>query len=172
MSREEEIQDIQNRINALKKRVMELVLLWQRMTRKKSRRAVLYELARLSRGRDASPLDLVNDDLGCAESVSQLIRKVIRFPIVTGTWTLNDILKMDSRFQDANHNRSPGTIIICATGTGNGKIRGHVGILGDRGIIMAADSRDGIWREGYTLGTWKNRYEVKGGFTTHYYALL
>ncbi len=171
MSRKQAIEKIQKRINALWVLVRRLTLQVQRATKAKSRSALLYEQARLTLGRDASPLDIVNDDLGCAESVSQLIRKVVPFPIITGTWTLNDKLSKDPRFSSAHENISKGTIIICATGTGNGKIRGHVGILANGWNIMAANSRNGIWSQYYTLTTWKERWVHLGGFAIHYYTL-
>ena len=167
-----EITAIQKRIGIIRLLIKKLILQLQQLTGNKSRRVSLYEHARLSLGRDASPLDIVNDDLGCAESVSNLISKVVNFPIITGTWTLNDRLSNDPRFFTAYEDSGPGTIIICATATGNGTIRGHVGILADNKNIMAASSYDGLWKQHYTIDTWKERWEKKGGFTTHYYKII
>ena len=155
-------------IRRLIKLLMQLIAL-KRKT--KSRQHLLYERARLYIGRDASPLDLVNDDLGCAESVSQIISKIVPFPIITGTWTLNDRLAGDLKFQRVNENAGPGTIIISPTGTGNGKIRGHVGILGPDKTIMANDSALGLWRQSYTVESWRQRFQTMGGFPVYFYRL-
>lgn len=167
-----EIRAIEKRIGIIRLLIKKLVLQLQQLTGKKSRRVLLYEHARLFLGRDASPSDLVNDDLGCAESVSNLISKVVKFPIITGTWTLNERLSMEHRFFKVRENSGPGTIIICATGTGNGAIRGHVGIFAHENNIMAASSATGMWTQHYTIDTWRERFEKKGGFETHYYSFI
>lgn len=130
----------------------------------------LYLKAKATIGRDASPSDLVHDDLGCAESVTNIIDKVIEFPIITGTWTLWDTLQKDPRFARVSEANGRGTIVLSPTGTGNGKIRGHVGIMGDGKAIMSADSRDGVWRENYTVEAWSARYRQLGGFPVYFYA--
>lgn len=116
-------------------------------------------------GTDASPSDRVDDVVGCAESVTEILSKVIRFPVVTGTWTLWDKLRRDQRFRETTI-PMPGDIIISPTGTGNGRIRGHVGIFGKNLVIMANDSDTGKWMAFYTLDSWKDRYEKKGGIKT------
>lgn len=166
-----DLKEIQTQINLLQLAISNLVLKYQKLTNKRTRQELLYQYARMTIGKDASPLDFVTDELGCAESVSNLIRKVIKFPIITGTWTLNHKLETDPRFKGATENNGRGTIIICATGTGNGKIRGHVGILGDNGTIMSSRSSDGIWGIYYTVGTWVKRWKSFGGFRVHYYII-
>lgn len=113
-------------------------------------------------GTDASAKDRVDDVVGCAESVTEILSKVLRFPIITGTWTLWRYLVKDYRFRIVTL-PMPGDIIISPTGTGNGKVRGHVGIFTHNNVIMANDSRTGKWLTTYTLDTWKERYEKKGG---------
>lgn len=136
----------------------------------KTRREQLFEQAQSFIGKDASPSDMVHDDLGCAESVTAILQTVIDFPIITGTWTLNDRLAKDSRFR-AVTNYQKGDIIISPTGTGNGNIRGHVGICAKGDGIMSNTSTDGIWRENYTQKGWRDRYKVHGGMPINYYRL-
>ncbi len=138
---------------------------------KKPRQEQLYDWAVLFLGWDASPLDIVNDDLGCAESVTGILSKVISFPIITGTWTLNEHLLHSQLFKSGNENSGRGTIIISPTGLGNGSIRGHVGILGDNKEIMAANSRNGLWSVHFNVRTWTMRYWKQGGFPIYYYTL-
>lgn len=132
----------------------------------------LYLLAKSKIGSDASPLDIVNDDLGCAESVTTILKELIDFPVITGTWTLNDMLSKDPRFQRGYGGQTEGRIIISPTGTGNGTIRGHVGIMGPGGVIMSATSADGIWRQNYTVEKWKNRYAAEGRLPIYYYDII
>lgn len=132
----------------------------------------LFNAAETMIGFDASPLDFVGDDLGCAESVCNIINQVIELPIITGTWTLWNRFRNDRRFQHTLNSREVGTIIISPTGTGNGSIRGHVGIVGENETIMSANSFTGRWEYNYTLKMWRERYEKKGGFPTYYYKLI
>ncbi len=166
-----EIENLQLRISLLKRILVLMRLLVQKKRGRKSKQELLYQRAKLTIGRDASPLDIVNDDLGCAESVTQIISKIVPFSIITGTWTLNDRLQKDHRFSRVNENAGPGTIIISPTGTGNGRIRGHVGILAQNKAIMANDSVLGVWRQTYTVESWRERYQKHGGFPIFFYRL-
>lgn len=131
----------------------------------------LHDAAKGVIGQDASPSDLAPDELGCAESVSNIVRKVLPdFPIITGTWTLEQKLKTDKRFTRVL-TPSKGTIVISATGTGNGKIAGHVGIFGD-GVIMSNDSATGKFMPNFTLEGWTKRYKGIGGFPINYYDVV
>ena len=165
-------ENLDKRIFYYRKLLIALKLLFQRKFGTKLRTELLYEQARLMIGRDASPLDFVGDELGCAESVTQILKKVTPFPIITGTWTLWDRLKRDTRFVAVHGRPERGTIIIAPTGTGNGSMRGHVGILADEGKIMSATSADGIWRQNYNLDTWTDRYFRRGGFPVFLFKLI
>ena len=147
-----------------------LLLQVQVLTQKLEKRLAIFRIAQASLGVDISPLDAVNDELGCAESVSWVLKKAIGFPIITGTWTLNKHLSEDPRFEKV-FEPEPGVIILSATGTGNGSISGHVGICGENDNIMSSDSRDGIWKLNYTQWSWANRYVKLGGFQVIYYRL-
>lgn len=136
------------------------------------KRARLLAVARFALGTDASPLDIVNDELGCAESVSTLIGKVIPFPVITGTWTLNEYLDNDNRFVRIESQPEAGDIIISPTGSGNGRIRGHVGIIGEAGIVYSNNSATGLWDDLYTLTSWNDRYFGLGGIMPRYYRIV
>ena len=168
----EELEEIQQKLNAIQYALSRITLQVQKLLKKRSRRELLYQHARAMIGREASPDDLASDELGCAESVSNIIRKVIKIPIVTGTWTLNDLLKLHLQFRRTDDPTRRGTIIISPTGTGNGSIRGHVGILGENGNIMSNSSATGLWTQNFTLEGWQRRYSLIGGLETHYYVPL
>ena len=123
-------------------------------------------------GVDASPGDRADDVLGCAESVTEILKKVRpRTPIILGTWTLNEYFKNTKGYRQVTV-PMPGDIVISPTGMGNGKIRGHVGIVGRRGTILSNSSASGKWMSFYTLESWNKRYQKKGGITTTYYSLI
>ena len=127
----------------------------------------LYQLAVNTVGKDASPADLASDEVGCAESVSTLINHLDDdFPIVTGTYSLHDLLKKTGWVKVSSP--LPGDIISSPTGTGNGKIPGHVGICGPNGLIYSNSSVDKVWKQNYNTKTWTDRYVKIGGFGITY----
>lgn len=138
----------------------------------------LYKKAFDTIGFDASPKDLVSDEYACAESVSTILSSVIAFNIITGTFSLLNVLKDDSRFQEI-FTPEQGCIIISATGTGNGNLaNGHVGIVGknlapDNSLyVMSNSSASGIWSVNLTIDKWNKYYGVYGGFPVRYFKLL
>lgn len=125
-------------------------------------------------GRDASPDDRADDVVGCAESVTSIVSQLVPMPIILGTYTLERHL-MTSKDWVVTQTPQRGDIIISATGTSrlkNPPIRGHVGIVGDNGIIMANDSYTGKWSASYTIDTWNGRYKDKGGYPVTFYTYL
>ena len=157
-------------VQILSLQIQVLMLQVQVLTKKLEERLAIYRIAHASLGIDISPLDAVNDELGCAESVSWVLKKAIGFPIITGTWTLNKYLSEDPRFEKV-YEPEPGIVIISPTGTGNGSISGHTGICGENDNIMSSDSSDGIWKLNFTQYSWVSRYGKWGGFPIIYYRL-
>lgn len=130
---------------------------------------MLLEASRQYEGEDASPQDFVDDALGCAESVSRVIQAIYPdFPVITGTWTLREHLRQDKRFK-ATLNMDPGNVIVCPTGSGNGKIRGHTGVIGKDNRIYSNNSFTGIWEPNYTVDEWINRYVGLGKLKIYVY---
>lgn len=125
----------------------------------------IYLHAKSIIGMDASPKDLVQDGLGCAESVSTLLKAIVPgFPTVTGTWTLFDVFRARPDFVSVT-DLEPGDIILCVTGMGNGKVpHGHVGVVSEDTKIMSNNSNNGLWEENFTLRSWKDYYVTKGGY--------
>lgn len=132
----------------------------------------LYQVAVSFLGKDASPRDFVQDGVGCAESLSTILRSFLpTFQIVTGTWSLLDALKVHPSFVQAMK-PIPGDIILCATGQGKGSVvNGHTGVMGLNGKIMSNDSRSGLWTENYTLEAWNKYFVDKGKFPIYYFRL-
>lgn len=129
----------------------------------KSNREKILETAKKYIGKDASPLDNVPDEVGCADSCSRVVNEAIGdFPIIVSTAALYISLKSNPRFKQSTELKA-GSIIVSPTGYGNGSIRGHTGIIGDNEVIMSNDSATGQWQENYTIGTWVKRYRKVGG---------
>ena len=117
---------------------------------------------------DASPNDLVPDEVGCAETVCTLLKQVYpATPYLTGTYSLYDYLRNPKNGFVAVTEPSPETIIICATGTGNGTMNGHVGVFMDNNLIASNDSSTGKFMKNYDLASWTKRYVAHGGFKIH-----
>lgn len=137
----------------------------------KLRRKLIYSIAKDNLGIDASPADLAPDEFGCAESVTNILKKAVGTPIMTGTWTLYDYFNRTPNWYMVQ-NPEAGDIIISPTGTSSkGKKAphvGHVGIVGEHGAIMSSDSRTGKFMSNYSLETWKNRYQ-KAGYPILFY---
>lgn len=140
----------------------------------KSNREILYDKAKelLSPSRDVSPLDIANDEVGCVESLWNVINKAfpnkVGFPLVLSTIKLKYYLDNSPLYEKVT-SYLPGDIILNVTGTGNGNVsNGHTGITGKFGI-MSNDSRTGLWLQNYTYKRWDDNYRIKGGMKTHYF---
>jgi hypothetical protein len=133
----------------------------------------IYESALSFVGKDASPDDLASDELGCAESVTNVIKKVLPdFPIITGTWTLYDRLRKDTRFKKVT-TPQVGDIIISPTGSvAKATFPGHVGVVGMGHTIMSNSSATGIFESNYTFESWRARYRNIGGYPIYYFRLI
>lgn len=133
----------------------------------------LYELAVKSIGTDVSPRDVANDELGCVESVTTLINKVNpNIPVQLSTAAFLKYMQANTQLFEKCAGPGKERIVICATGTGNGKVpNGHVGICVDDADIMSNTSATGKWEKNYTVKSWNNRFELKGGFKVHYFYL-
>ncbi len=134
------------------------------MPEKKTKREELYDVAYAALGTDMAPL---NDTLGCAEALSHVLMRAgvpLPSPIVSS-------YALDKWFQKNLKevmDPEPGDIISSPTGTGNGKVRGHCGIVGKHSI-MSNNSQSGKWDYHWTLDDWKKYYEVYGAIPTRFY---
>ena len=140
----------------------------------------LYEAARSSIGTDASPSDLAPDELGCAETVNEIIKKAFGDYASKenrlSTYWLYKTLRESSGFKEA-FIPIPGLIVISPTGYGTRRNpdnsfaipHGHVGIVMLDGKIASNDSRTGKLEENYTLDSWAERYVRRGGYFMKFY---
>ncbi len=155
-------------INSLKKQIAaleaELALILNSRTK-------IYQAALASIGTDASPNDVAPDELGCAETVNDIVTKALGYPAGgdVSTNRMYQALLKNPKFIKVDQ-ALPGDIIISPTGYGNGGLsNGHVGIFGENETIMSNDSSTGKFESNYTIKTWIARYRNKGGYPIVYF---
>lgn len=131
-------------------------------------RLILFATAVKALGTDASPSDVAPDEVGCAETVYDILLRAfpfsVGFPFTVSTSQMYRGLTQSNRYIRID---SPleGDIVISPTGYGNGGLsNGHVGIKGERDIIMSNSSDSGKFEENYTMDAWKARYAGLGGY--------
>lgn len=144
-------------------------------TKDQVNRVKLYETALSMLGTDASPKDEAPDDVGCADSVTQVILKV--FPNCingsVGTAELYKQLNSSPQFMKVIEFKF-GDIIISPTGMGKNSSmpHGHTGIVGENEEIMSNSSTDGIWKVNYTVSSWVDRFRKIGKYPIYFFRKL
>ena len=137
-----------------------------------TRAQVLYAYAEklVSQRIDVSPRDVADDDVGCVESMCEVIRGSIfpDFKRMVSTIELKKELDRDKRFKQTL-DLTPGNVMVTMTGTGNGKVRGHTWVIGQNHLLMSNDSRDGIWKQNYTVDQVVKRWRTYGGMQIFVY---
>jgi len=137
----------------------------------------LYErvglYARLLDGVDMSVI--TPDEVGCVESMTRLLRNLdpSLTDVLTYTPYFVNHMEGSKRFIEVEETVAKligiGVIVIAETGTGNNKVsNGHVGVLdGDR--IWSNHSYGKDWSGYWSLLTFKNYYQLKGGMKVRYF---
>lgn len=144
-------------------------------TKKEYNRIRLYLKALSYLGVDASPLDEAIDDVGCADSVSRVVKSAFpeAFKGSVSTAELYKQMIASPMFKKVKDIRC-GDIIISPTGMGKtGKIKhGHVGIMGEDEEIMSNSSSNGLWTTNYTINGWVKRYREQGGYPIYFFRII
>lgn len=120
-------------------------------------------------GRDKSIPWGVNCANACTDILIRAGVKGLPQKGIAGTAQLLSFLEDSLEFKEVQE-YTPGAVIINATGTGNGKIRGHVGIAGNH-QIMSNNSETGKWDTQWDWTRWYNYYEKYGGISTRHFVL-
>ena len=134
----------------------------------------LYTTAKdlLQPKKDVSPADLAPDELACVESIENVYKACFGTFIggtkpLLNTWEMLVVLGDSPDFKRIEE-PVPGAIILNATWSGNGKVRGHVGICG-KSWIMANNSNTSYWSADYTYPAWNDYFAIHGGMKTHFF---
>lgn len=111
-------------------------------------------------GKDASPLNLAPQELGCAESVCSVIADELipNFPRdLLSTRDLAEHLDGNVRFERTLI-PAPGCIIVSPR---TATVNGHAGVFLDTRRIASNDSRTGKFEANYTLDSWVETFRKK-----------
>lgn len=133
-----------------------------------SERKQLGFVALLLKGKDVT--SVAPNDLGCAETVSRMIRVLHPdFPVITGTSALR--YELDAcRYIAKTTVTGNGTIHLAETGRGQYP-HGHVGIEWN-GLILSNNSLTGKVDSHMTVGAFEKYYFIDGRFPRKYYQLI
>jgi hypothetical protein len=130
-------------------------------------RTRLYNAAVARIHTDASPQDRANDEFGCAESLSHVIRDVIPdFPIYLATAQLLPALRKHLGFIEVAEPQM-GCVSIFAT---VGPSVGHCGVWG-KTHVMSNTSATGKWEANYTHAAWYAAAKKRGLAVHHFLPL-
>lgn len=140
----------------------------------------IYSQSVIALGTDASPLDNAPDELSCAESINEILKKA-GYPIKTdnplSTYYLYLALK-NSKDWERIYTAERGCIIISPTGYGERRLpsgelavkHGHAGIVGENGEIFSSNSaKQGIWDKHWTVDLWEDYFVKQGGYILAYF---
>lgn len=113
------------------------------------------------------------DSLGCADTVNKILKEVLGYEAGGGpsTYRMYESLLTNKNFKKVTTlTAEPGDIILSPTGYGNGAVsNGHVGFLGEDGIIYSNNSNTSKLDSHLTASKWKSYYKTKGGFPVTYW---
>lgn len=126
----------------------------------------LYTVAKSLLGKRLTLDNSVPKNVGCAQALSYILKEAgyaIPKGGISGTYTLYEWLQKNFLKTDT---LEKGNIIISVTGTGNGKIRGHVGVLFENEVIASNDSDSGLLDTHWKYENWKAYYQTVGKLRT------
>lgn len=116
------------------------------------------------------------NELGCAETVNNIFIEALGYKVGGGASTAKMLEALtgtvpNGRFVEVTRTQArAGDIVLSATGTGNGTIaHGHVGVLGENGVIYSNNSHKDMLDDHITAEEWKNYFARKGGFPVRYF---
>lgn len=137
-------------------------------------RRKIYNAAIRFLGVDASPNDLAPDEVGCADTVSSVLKyalgKDMGIDYTLATAVLYRELSTSKGYMRVKEPLE-GDVLVSPTGYGDGDLsNGHTGIWGKinpktgKRIIMSNNSLKGVFEENYDEDTWRARYVDIGAF--------
>lgn len=123
-------------------------------------------------GRDASPNDEASDELGCADSVTSILRTIYKdFPHTVSTIELFVDLK-SSRYFKATLTPSAGCVVVSPR---IGAQPGHCGIFISSLHIASNNSwgaNKGLWTQNYTFDEWVEYFKLEKGLHVYLFEPL
>ena len=132
------------------------------MNQELTNREKLLEAIRDSIGSDASPGDKVSDEFGCAESASNIIKKVypnFRAPILSTKELVAELDRHPECFERTTLPK-PGCIIISPR---TDTTTGHAGFFVAKDRIVSNDSATGLMQDNYSWSSWVLSFKDRKG---------
>lgn len=140
----------------------------------------LLTVAKANLGKHLTLNPNVSAEVGCAEAMSKIFYLAgLDVPTlgIESTTAMLKWLKESFHFKEVELPEA-GAVAIAATGSGNGLIRGHVGILGGFAVqfphdfgLLSNDSNSGLFLELWRLANFVKYYETYGGMKVRYFIL-
>jgi len=116
------------------------------------------------------------NELGCAQTVNNILKFCLGYQAGGGPSTAKmlQVIVANPDFKEVTKiTARPGDIVLSATGTGNGNIaHGHVGFLGENGVIYSNNSYTDKLDGHITAAQWKSYFKDKGGFSVRYFRAI
>lgn len=143
-----------------------------------SRGEKFFNTAMTFLGKDATPKDVVNDDVACAETVDTIYKTAFGEymngnTITISTMKMLDVLRSQPHKFAQIFKPQKGAILLYPSGYGNGNLsNGHVFICGDNDLLYSNTSANGKFEQNYTTATARYRYEKIGGYPRYYFMLM
>lgn len=114
--------------------------------------------------------DLQEGNLACAFAVNRVVQFGTGDPIDSSISTATLFASLRNKAEERAES-VPGAIIISPT---QGDVHGHVGIVGEGGLVYSNSSDSstmGVFRQNYTLASWKADLVDRRQLRTHYFIL-
>lgn len=117
---------------------------------------------------DPSTPDVVNDEVGCADTVSHLIKKIFPdFPILVSTKDLDWKLFQDKRFERTTEPERGAIVISPRTNT----VYGHAGVFITNERIASNNSKTGLFQGNYDWNSWIKTFKEGRGLKIYVYKI-
>ena len=115
-------------------------------------------------------------NLACAWMVNKILDRAVGYKVNgDSTTTMNQVFRShvaSGRAQQIPASQAqPGDIIISPTTWTPTRNTGHVGIVGENGVVMSNSSSRARWEENFTAESWFRRYEQQKGLRTYIYRI-
>lgn len=106
--------------------------------------------------------------LACAWAVNQVVQQATGKPVGGGVSTILMYQALKTGRGTAITDPIPGAIVISPT---QGTVHGHVGIVGDDGLIYSNSSAHAVWMQNFTIDSWNDYYRTQRKLDVLYYTV-
>lgn len=133
--------------------------------------AAVYQMARSMVGWSTANMAGTNGGrLACAGAVNEVVRRATGQPVGGGlsTASMYQALRSGRGTLVPLNQAPPGAIIISPT---QGSNTGHVGIIGENGLVYSNSSSRAAFSQNFTISSWVNYYQGQKGLPVYAFVL-